>query len=358
MSESIYISQEDIKKLQEFDIVTPFDAVWKQNQERISSGIPTNYRKNSIEDPDSFLYSDPDNPDSAVIGIAKGTVSGIFGGVKSVFTLGTGGLIGGKDAFQAELNDPVVKAAAAASALAVGGLGGLSNLGEVGSLGSLSGASSGTRLLPAINNFKTLANNSIDKATTLVGVAACLPRLLTGGGGGLLSGVGNLAKAAGGAVLNAAMQQLNVLKQFIEHTIADTINQVTGRVVGVLRTIQNLFGDIAEAKDTVLELKDTIAQRAKDLTQFVKNKQNCDAMLANLMGCMTSKIGAQFTRKLQQQFYKGGGLGLDKITNTITKNLQGGGNLFTGTVQKYNTQLNKATTQLEKVNKFAMNFTR
>lgn len=214
------------------------------------------------------------------------------------------------------------------------------------------------RLLPAINNFKTLANNTIDRATTIVGLAACLPRLLTGGGGGLLSGIGNLAKAAGGAVLNAAMQQLNIMKQFIENTIADTINQVTGRVVGVLRIVQSLFSDIAEAKDTVLELKDTIAQRAKDLTQFVKNKQNCDAMLANLMGCMTSKIGSQFTRKLQQQFYKGGGLGLDKITNTITTNLQKGDNLFTGAVQKYNTQLNKATTQLEKVNKFAMNFTR
>jgi hypothetical protein len=214
------------------------------------------------------------------------------------------------------------------------------------------------RLLPAINNFKTLANNSIDRATTIVGLAACLPRSLFGSGGALLSGIGNLAKAAGGAVLNAAMQQLNVLKQFIENTIADVINQVTGRVVGVLRIVQNLFGDIAEASDTLVELKDTIAQRAKDLTQFVKNKQNCDAMLANLMGCMATKIGAQFTRKLQQQFYKGGGLGLDKITNTITTNLQKGDNLFTGAVQKYNTQLNKATTQLEKVNKFAMNFTR
>lgn len=214
------------------------------------------------------------------------------------------------------------------------------------------------RLLPAINNFKTLANNSIDRATTIVGLAACLPRSLFGSGGALLSGIGNLAKAAGGAVLNAAMQQLNVLKQFIENTIADAINQVTGRVVGILRIVQNLFSDIAEASDTLVELKDTIAQRAKDLTQFVKNKQNCDAMLANLMGCMATKIGAQFTRKLQQQFYKGGGLGLDKITNTITTNLQKGDNLFTGAIQKYNTQLNKATTQLEKVNKFAMNFTR
>ena len=214
------------------------------------------------------------------------------------------------------------------------------------------------RLLPAINNFKTLANSTIDRATTLVGVAACLPRVLFGGGGGLLSGIGNLAKAAGGAVLNAAMQQLNVMKQFIENTIADVIGQVTGRIVGVLRIVQNLFSDISEAKDTILELKDTIGQRAKDLTQFVKNKQNCDAMLANLMGCMTSKIGSQFTRKLQQQFYKGGGLGLDKITNTITTNLQKGDNLFTGSINKYNTQLNKATTQLEKVNKFAMNFTR
>jgi len=214
------------------------------------------------------------------------------------------------------------------------------------------------RLLPAINNFKTLANGTIDRATTIVGVAACLPRLLFGGGGGLLSGIGNLAKAAGSAVLGAAMQQLNVLKQFIENTIADVIGQVTGRVVGVLRIVQNLFSDISEAKDTVVELKDTIAQRAKDLTKFVKNKQNCDAMLANLMGCMASKIGNQFTRKLQQQFYKNGSLGLDKITKTITTNLQKGDNLFTGSINKYNTQLNKATTQLEKVNKFAMNFTR
>ena len=202
------------------------------------------------------------------------------------------------------------------------------------------------RLLPAINNFKTLANGTIDRATTIVGVAACLPRLLFGGGGGLLSGIGNLAKAAGGAVLGAAMQQLNVLKQFIENTIADVIGQVTGRVVGVLRIVQNLFSDISEAKDTVVELKDTIAQRAKDLTKFVKNKQNCDAMLANLMGCMASKIGNQFTRKLQQQFYKNGSLGLDKITKTITTNLQKGDNLFTESINKYNTQLNKATTQL------------
>ena len=214
------------------------------------------------------------------------------------------------------------------------------------------------RLLPAINNFKTLANSTIDRATTIVGVAACLPQSLFGGGGALLGGLSNIAKAAGAAVLNNAMQQLNVLKQFIENTIADVINQVTGRVVGVLRTVQNLFSDIAEAKDTVLELKDSIAQRAKDLTNFVKNKQNCDAMLASLMGCMSKQIGGQFTRKLQQQFYKNGSLGLDKITNTITSNLQSGDNLFTGSIQKYNTQLNKATTQLEKVNKFAMTFKR
>lgn len=214
-------------------------------------------------------------------------------------------------------------------------------------------------LLSGLNNFKSVANNTIDRATTLVGVAACLPRSLFGGGGALLSGAGALAAAAGGAILNAAMQQLNVLKQLIENTIAGVIQQITGRIVGVLSMVQGLFNDIAEVKDTVLELKNSITQRAKDLTSFVQNKQNCDAMLASLMKCMATKVSQQFNRKLQQQFFNSGVFsGLNNITNTITTNLQGSNNLFTGFVQKYNTQLNKATTQLQNINKFEMTFKR
>ena len=64
------------------------------------------------------------------------------------------------------------------------------------------------------------------------------------------------------------------------------------------------------------------------------------------------------TFELKYFFNSGISSGLNNITNTITTNLQGGNNLFTGFVQKYNTQLNKATTQLQNINKFEMTFKR
>lgn len=210
------------------------------------------------------------------------------------------------------------------------------------------------RLLSSVVNFRNVANNTIDKLSTIAGGALCLPSLI----GTVLTQPQKALAGVKNVVLNAAKQQLNQLAGLIKYQLSSVIRQVTGRIDGVLRQVNQLVNDVKSTVAIVDDLKKTLTKRSGDVLQFANNKQNCEAFAANLAKCIQTRVGKEFNRKLQKDFYNSSPVkALDETAAKITKQIEGGENIFEGFVNKYSSQVDKATTQLSKVNKFTTDLT-
>jgi hypothetical protein len=210
------------------------------------------------------------------------------------------------------------------------------------------------RLLSSVVNFRNVANNTIDKISTIASGALCLPSLI----GTVLTQPQKALTGVKNVVLNTAKQQLNQLAGLIKYQLTSVINQVTGRIDGVLRQVNQLVNDIKTTVAIVDDLKKTLTKRSGDILQFANDKQNCEAFAANLAKCIQTRVGMEFNRKLQKEFYSSSPTkALDEIAAKITKKIEDGDNVFEGAVNKYSSQVDKATTQLSKVNKMATNLT-
>jgi len=210
------------------------------------------------------------------------------------------------------------------------------------------------RLLSNVINFRNVANNTIDRISTIANGALCLPSLI----GTILTQPQKALAGVKNTVLNAAKQQLNQLTGLIKYQLTSVINQVTGRIDGALRQVSQLINDIKSTFAIIDDLKKTLTKRSGDILQFTNNKQNCDALAANLAKCFQTRVGMEFNRKVQKDFYNSSpAKALDDITAKITKQIEGGENVFEGFVNKYSSQVDKATTQLSKVNKFTTDLT-
>lgn len=210
------------------------------------------------------------------------------------------------------------------------------------------------RLLSSVVNFRNVANNTIDRLSTIAGGALCLPSLI----GTVLTQPQKALAGVKSIVLNAAKQQINQLSNLIKFHLASVVRNITGRIDGILRQVFQLVDDIKTTVAIVDDLKKTLTKRSGDVLQFANNKQNCEAFAATLAKCIQTRVGLEFNRKLQQEFYKSSPVNaLDEAAEKITNKLQEGENVFNGFVEKYSSQVDKATTQLSKVNNFATDLT-
>jgi hypothetical protein len=174
------------------------------------------------------------------------------------------------------------------------------------------------RLLSSVVNFSNVANNTIDKLSTIAGGALCLPSLI----GTVLTQPQKALAGVKNIVLNTVKQQLNQLAGLIKYQLTSVINQVTGRIDGVLRQVNQLVNDIKTTVAIVDDLKKTLTKRSGDILQFANDKQNCEAFAANLAKCVQTRVSAEFSRKLQQDFYNSSPLkALDNITEKITNRI-------------------------------------
>lgn len=207
------------------------------------------------------------------------------------------------------------------------------------------------RLLNSVLNFKSVANDTIDKLSTIAGGALCLPSLLTTAllsPASVLTGIKN-------NVLQTAKQQIGQLKGLVQQQISGIISKVTGRITGALKQVQNLINDIGSLVKTFDDLKKTLGKRSLDIINFTAKKQNCQALAANLSKCVTASVGNAFNRSLQAEFSKTNSL--DIIADKVIQKISVGENIFGGYVDKYSRQLDKATTQMSAINNTATNFT-
>lgn len=210
------------------------------------------------------------------------------------------------------------------------------------------------RLLSSVVNFRSITNNTVDKLSTIAGGALCLPSLI----GTVLTQPQKALSGVKSVVLNAAKQQLNFLSGLIKFQVSSVINQVTGRIDGVLRNVKQLVNDVKTTVAVIDDLKKTLTKRSGDVLQFANNKQNCEAFAATIARCVQTRVGLEFNKKLQQEFYSSSPTtALDNIAAKITKKLEDGDNVFDGFVSKYSSQVDKATTQISKVNNFATDLT-
>jgi len=207
------------------------------------------------------------------------------------------------------------------------------------------------RLLNSVVTFKNIANNTVDRVSTLATGALCLPSLITSA---LLAPQRALIGIAN-TVVSTIMQQVNQLFNVVAQQISFIVNKITGKIIGILQQIQQLISDIKSTIELIDDLKKTLTKRSQDILDFVMNKQNCEAFAANFTKCLQAKIEQEFTRELQQELFNGGPL--DGVVNKITDKLSEADASVENFIGNYTRQVDKASTQLSQINGLITDFT-
>lgn len=171
-------------------------------------------------------------------------------------------------------------------------------------------------LSTATGGILTGVNTKIDSITSVAKGIFCLPQILSPQGlQNLTSNVLNIASAYAGSVISG-------LSNFVAGTITKTIQNVTGAIGSQINKINNFLKDINESISLIKTYIRNLDDRAKQIKDFLLDKQNCNFAAAELAKCMLSDV-------------------LDEIPKSITKSLADGTSDFNNKVLDVTSQLLK-----------------
>jgi len=168
----------------------------------------------------------------------------------------------------------------------------------------------------AVGGILTGVNTKIDSITTVAKGILCLPQILSPQGlQYLTSNVLNVLTTYAASVITG-------LTNFVATTITRTVQNVTGVVAGQINKINNFLKDINESITLIKTYLNNLDDRAKQIRDFLLDKQNCNFAAAELAKCIISDI-------------------LDEVPKSVTKKLSDGTSDFNNKVLDVTSQLLK-----------------
>lgn len=159
----------------------------------------------------------------------------------------------------------------------------------------------------AVGGILTGVNTKIDSITTVAKGILCLPQIFSPQGlQYLTSNVLNLLSTYAGSIIFG-------LTNFVATTISRTIYNVAGTVAGQINKINNFLREINESITLIKTYLRNLDDRAKQIKDFLLDKQNCNFAAAELAKCIISDI-------------------LDEVPKAVTKSLSDGTSDFNNKV--------------------------
>lgn len=169
-------------------------------------------------------------------------------------------------------------------------------------------------LSTATGGILTGINTRIDSITSVAKGVLCLPQIFSPDGlRYLTSNIGNMLS-------NYAASVISGLTNFVASTITNTIRNVTGVIGSQLNRINNFLKDINESISLIKTYLKSLDERAKNIMQFLLDKENCNFAAAELAKCLISDV-------------------LEDVPRAVTRSLSNGTSDFNNTVLNVTSRL-------------------
>lgn len=169
-------------------------------------------------------------------------------------------------------------------------------------------------LSTATGGILTGINTRIDSITSVAKGVLCLPQIFSP------SGLQYLTSNIGNMLSNYAASVISGLTNFVASTITNTIRNVTGVIGSQLNRINNFLKDINESISLIKTYLKSLDERAKNIMQFLLDKENCNFAAAELAKCLISDV-------------------LEDVPRAVTRSLSNGTSDFNNTVLNVTSRL-------------------
>jgi phage-related protein len=155
----------------------------------------------------------------------------------------------------------------------------------------------------ASTGFLQPINSTVDKVIAASNGITCLVTAIFGiipSPASVISAIGGIAAGLAASIVDA-----------VTKIIYEKVDQIINSVLSPLRQIEAAINDLTK----VLESAQYIAEKAFNLNNYFKNKQNCAAMGATLLNCLVQNAMNQITNKVAMEVDKHA----SKIANNVSK---------------------------------------
>lgn len=161
----------------------------------------------------------------------------------------------------------------------------------------------GLLLNRAATGFLHPVNNTVDKLISASNGLMCLASTIFGAPpniGSILSGLASVAAGMISAIVNSVTQ-----------VIYRRVNQMVNSILSPIRQIESIIADMT----SVLISTQNILEKATNMNNYFKNRQNCTNMGVNLLNCLAQSAINQVSNKVAMEVDKHVG----KLANDVAK---------------------------------------
>ena len=161
----------------------------------------------------------------------------------------------------------------------------------------------GLLLNRAATGFLHPVNNTVDKLISASSGLMCLASTIFGAPpniGSILSGLASVAAGMISAIVNSVTQ-----------VIYRRVNQMVNSILSPIRQIESIIADMT----SVLVSTQNILEKATNMNNYFKNRQNCTNMGVNLLNCLAQSAINQVSNKVAMEVDKHVG----KLANDVAK---------------------------------------
>lgn len=177
--------------------------------------------------------------------------------------------------------------------------------------------------------FLNPVNKSVDGLISASNGLMCLKNAIMGAFMSPASILSGLALAAG-AMVNAIITS-------VTDVINKRVNQIIGSVLSPIRQIEAIITDLTK---TLIGIQDTL-DRATNMDNYFKDKQNCSTMAANLLNCLAQSAINKISNKVAMNVDKS----IGKIADSVSKKALGVNGIISGHVDRHTKFIEKAQLQ-------------
>ena len=140
---------------------------------------------------------------------------------------------------------------------------------------------------------------------------------------------------AGLALVAASM--VNAIIDSVTSVISSRINQIINSVLSPIKRIEELISDLTNVLIDVQNILD----RATNMDNYFKDKQNCSTMAADLLGCLAQAAINKISNKVAMNVDKH----IGKIADSVSKQAFKADGIIAGKIDRHTKFIEKAQLQ-------------
>lgn len=135
----------------------------------------------------------------------------------------------------------------------------------------------------------------------------------------------------------AAASMANAIIESVTSVITKRVNQMIDSVLSPIRQIEQIITDLTK---TLIDLQN-ILDKATNMDNYFKDKQNCSTMAAQLLNCLAQSAINKISNKVAMNVDKH----IGKIADSVSKKALGVNGIISGHVDRHTKFIEKAQLQ-------------